>query len=95
MDSKKRNYIPDFILNESIIVEVKNKNNQSEKAQKYKEDGVKIFMNENPKFKEYVIMDETNIPMDDEILYDDYIKGNLIIDSGKKDKFLRKIKRYL
>ncbi|RMD46888.1 MAG: hypothetical protein D6834_01785 [Aquificota bacterium] len=88
-NGNKRNYIPDFIVEETIIVEIKNKYSQQTENSKRKFEAAKKFVRNSDIFEQFIVLDENDIHFDKEAAINDFISGKLIIDEGKLARFLK------
>jgi hypothetical protein len=89
---KERNYIPDFIINDEIIVEVKNEYTKKSNESEMKRLAARQFINqETNQYKDYLIYTEKDLAIDYSMCVDDYISGNFVIDEKKIQRFFKKI----
>jgi hypothetical protein len=90
----KRNYIPDFIINDTVIVEIKNSYALTTQNWKNKKEALENFLKTCYTYTEYKCISENDFDSGNEqdICTNDYFSGALIIDEGKSNVFLKRYK---
>ncbi len=86
-NGNEKTYIPDFIINNNTIVEVKPTYQLNTEIVKLKIKALENFINSNDRYKFYKVLTENDIFIDNTILIDDYNKNLINVDSGKLNRF--------
>lgn len=88
----KKNYIPDFIINNDTIVEVKPTYQLNSDIVKIKIEALENFVKNSKQYNKYTVLTENDIFIDNKILIIDYNKDLIKIDSGKINRFKKYIR---
>lgn len=90
-ENKRKNYIPDFIIDNSIIIEIKNEYTKNTDVTKTKIRAAKEFISNNDKYTEIIVLTENDLDTSIEMCIQDYLSGLLIIDKNKKKRFQKRL----
>lgn len=91
LDGKNRNYIPDFLVNETEIWEVKNAYFLQKEDVQHKMNSALEYINRDINLTSLRIITEADIEMCVDELLDDFINGLVVIDKGKLNRFYKRI----
>lgn len=94
IDGTIKNYIPDYIINGDTIVEVKNRLAFSNPIWKYKEKGLQEFIKTSKVYKKYLLIDESKLDFDIDVLKQDMASGVVKIDDNKLKRLESSFKKY-
>ena len=89
IDGIVRNYIPDFIINKTTILEVKSLYFSNENEAKLKHAAAIQYIKENNIYTKFEVITDINI--DKKELLNDYYNNVVIIDSGKLNRFKKSL----
>jgi len=90
-EGKNRNYIPDFIVNNTEVWEVKNAYSLTTEDVRLKLDYARDFINNSNTLKSLSIVTENDIETTIDDVLNDVIKGDVVIDRGKIKRFYKRI----
>lgn len=87
LEGKTKNYIPDFVIRDSEILEIKATWALSLNSVKAKTSAAYEFISGSEQYTDFVIWTEQDIPEDINTILEDYAAGLIVIDPGKKHRF--------
>lgn len=93
-EGRKRHYIPDFIINGTTIVEVKNHLAFQNPEWKLKEEGLKEFLKRSNVYTDYKLVDERELDFNVDVLKQDIVLGVIKVDENKQPRLEKSIKKY-
>jgi hypothetical protein len=86
-----RTYTPDFVLNNDTVCEVKNSYTINSKETKEKLKALRKFIEKSQQYKYLKVITEKDLCIDKNLCFEDYIKGDLIIDINKQQRFFKQL----